>query len=41
MAQTKEGVKKIKLQYGKDIYRVWGSKGGNPVLLQLIKEKQK
>lgn len=41
MAQTKEGVRKIKQRYGKNIYRVWGSKGGNPVLLQLKKEKQK
>jgi hypothetical protein len=35
MAQTKEGVKKIRRKYGKDIYRAWGKKGGNPILLKL------
>ena len=41
MAQTKAGVKKIKQQYGNDIYRVWGSKGGNPILLKQREFKNK
>jgi hypothetical protein len=31
----------IKARYGKDIYKEWGSLGGNPALLKQRKRKRK
>lgn len=42
-SKSKEGYVKrtelIKQLYGKDIYRIWGKKGGNPILLQTKKRE--
>lgn len=37
-AYTKR-TRRIKRLYGADIYKEWGKKGGNPVLLQQGKDK--
>ena len=34
MAQTKQGVKNTKQKHGKDCYREWGKRGGNPILMK-------
>ena len=33
MGNTKSGVIKIKEKYGSNIYRIWGARGGNPLLI--------
>lgn len=41
MAQTKEGVRKVKELYGRDHYKKIGKLGGNPLLLAIREEKLK
>lgn len=39
MAQTKEGIRKIRAKHGKHCFRDWGKKGGNPLLIEQGKKK--
>ncbi|MGA2670643.1 MAG: hypothetical protein ABSF21_04430 [Dehalococcoidia bacterium] len=33
--------RRLKRRYGKDIFKKWGKKGGNPILLKTRKKKAK
>lgn len=44
-SKTKEGykarTKRLKRKYGADIFKKWGKKGGNPLLLKKKRKKTK